>query len=213
MQTVLSLCSILAVLAIGIVSPGPSFLLVARTSVAVSRGAGVAAALGTAAGACVLAIAALLGLGTLLRQVPAAFLALKLGGGLYLLWLAVRTWRGADAPLALTTGVSPEAGGAGRPGAGGRRHFLSAFATLLGNPKAAIMYGVIFAALLPPAPTNTLRVALPPSIFVLEGAWYLLVVLALSAPRTRGAYLRAKGVIDRVCGIVFGLLGVRLLRG
>jgi threonine/homoserine/homoserine lactone efflux protein len=147
-----------------------------------------------------------------------AFLLLKFGGGLYLLWLAWRTWRGADSPLTL---AAPTAAAVStRPASStatdglrhtGTRHFLTALATLLGNPKAAIMYGVIFAALLPPMPTRTLRLALPPSIFVLEGSWYVLVVLALSAPRTRGIYLRAKARIDRICGVVFGLLGLRLL--
>ncbi len=41
METTLALIPILTVLAIGIISPGPSFILVARTAVAVSRVAAI----------------------------------------------------------------------------------------------------------------------------------------------------------------------------
>lgn len=204
MDTVLGLASILAVLAIGVISPGPSFILVARTAVAVSRRAAAASALGMAAGASLLSVAALVGLGAILREIPAAFLALKWVGGAYLVWLGWKTWRGAGASLEVAAGGAVPAG---RP----RRHFFVALATMLGNPKAAVVYGVIFAALLPRTPTRALLLALPPAIFVMEGAWYLLVAYALSSPRTRRAYLRAASAIDRVAGAVLGLLGLRLL--
>lgn len=50
--------TILAVLFIGGISPGPSFVLVARTAIGNSRAAGMASALGMAAGACGLWIVA-----------------------------------------------------------------------------------------------------------------------------------------------------------
>ncbi|OIQ77346.1 threonine efflux system [mine drainage metagenome] len=62
MHTLAPLSAMLAVLAIGVVSPGPSFLFVARTAVANSRGAAVAAAFGMALGATGRCVAALLGL-------------------------------------------------------------------------------------------------------------------------------------------------------
>jgi threonine/homoserine/homoserine lactone efflux protein len=70
METALTLIPILAVLAIGVISPGPSFILVARTAVDVSRLAAIASAFGMASGAFVLAVAALLGLNALLHQIP-----------------------------------------------------------------------------------------------------------------------------------------------
>jgi len=84
METTLTLIQILAVLAIGVISPGPSFILVARTAVAVSRAAAMSAAFGMATGATLLGIAALLGLNALLHQIPSAYLTLKVVGGIYL---------------------------------------------------------------------------------------------------------------------------------
>lgn len=204
MDTLTTLASILAVLFIGVISPGPSFVLVARTAIGHSRAAGVASALGMAAGACVLCIVALLGLHAVLQQVPLAYWGLKLAGGMYLLYLAYKIWQGAKTPLVLADGGPPDA-------AGWLRHFLAGAGTMVSNPKAAVVYGVIFAALLPTTPSAALNLALPPSVFVLEGCWYLLVALALSSSRPRQTYLQTKTAIDRVTGAVLGLLGIKLL--
>nr|WP_315232512.1 LysE family translocator [uncultured Albidiferax sp.] len=204
MDTVTTLASILAVLFIGVISPGPSFVLVARTAIGNSRAAGVASALGMAAGACVLCIVALLGLHAVLQQVPLAYWGLKLAGGIYLLYLAYKIWQGAKTPLVLADGAPPSA-------AGWLRHFVIGAGTMVSNPKAAVVYGVIFAALLPATPSAALSLALPPSVFVLEGSWYVLVALALSSARPRQTYLQAKTAIDRATGAVLGLLGIKLL--
>lgn len=68
METFTTLASILAILFLGVISPGPSFVLVARTAIGSSRQAWVASALGMAAGACVLSVVALLGIKLLLSS-------------------------------------------------------------------------------------------------------------------------------------------------
>lgn len=204
METTLALIPILAVLAMGVISPGPSFILVARTAVAESRTAAIAAAFGMATGAVILAVAALLGLNALLHQIPSAYLALKVIGGIYLLYLAHKTWLGAKRPISMSanTDTSPKSF---------LRHFWLAAATMLSNPKAAVQYGVIFAAMLPPSPSLSPTVALPVGVFCLEASWYLIVAFALSASKPRDAYIRAKSTLDRTVGIVLGLLGAKLL--
>jgi threonine/homoserine/homoserine lactone efflux protein len=204
METTLALIPILAVLAIGVISPGPSFILVARTAVAVSRGAAISAAFGMASGAIVLAIAALLGLNALLHQIPSAYLALKLIGGIYLLYLAYKTWRGASTPVSIgkNVGASPQSL---------LHHFWLAAATMLSNPKAAVQYGVIFAAMLPTSPSLALMMTLPVGVFMLEASWYLVVAFALSASKPRDAYIKTKSTIDRTVGVVLGILGFKLL--
>lgn len=204
MDTLLTLLPILGVLVVGVISPGPSFILVARTAVAISRLAALASAVGMAAGAALLATAALLGLHALLQQIPSAFTALKVVGGLYLLYLALQTWRGAGRPVPVDDQTNPDAGGLWR-------HFALAIGTMVSNPKAAVQYGVLFSAMLPASPTRAVTIALPIAVFALEATWYTIVALALSAPGTRNAYLRRKLVIDRVAGILLAVIGVRLI--
>jgi threonine/homoserine/homoserine lactone efflux protein len=70
MDYTVALLSIAGAMVIGAMSPGPSFLMVARTAVASSCAHGVAAALGMGAGGVLFALAALLP-----RAVPAWFFA------------------------------------------------------------------------------------------------------------------------------------------
>ena len=201
--SVLALSSILGALAIGAISPGPSFVLVARTSIAVSRRAGLAAALGMGVGGVAFATLALLGLHALLTQVGWLYPALKIAGGLYLVHLAVRIWRAAPEPIRVPDGAA-EANGA-------LRSFRIGLATQISNPKTAIVYGSIFAALLPASPPAWILLALPPAVFLVETGWYAVVAVAFSAGRPRTAYLRSKAWIDRLAASVIGALGIRLV--
>ncbi len=202
MDSIGIVAGILAVLLVGVISPGPSFVLVAQTAVSASRRHGLAAALGMGLGAMLLAALALLGLQTLLVAVPWLYVALKLVGGLYLMYLAVRVWRGARQPLM-------QAGDGGVP-VRRRRSFLLALGTMLSNPKAAVQYGVIFAALLPRTVPASLPWVLLPAIFLLETGWYALVAVLLSSSSPRQTYLRCKTSIDRVTSGVLGMLGLKL---
>lgn len=202
MTTVLA--SILGALLIGAMSPGPSFVLVSRIAIAGSRRDGLAAALGMGLGGAAFGTLALLGLSALLSQVEWLFLALKLLGGAYLVYLGIRIWRGASAPLVV---AATEQGAT----TSALRSFSVAAATQLSNPKTAVVYASIFAALLPAAPPTWMLVSLPPLIFLVEAVWYAVVALAFSASGPRTAYGKAKVWIDRAAGAVMGALGVRLI--
>jgi threonine/homoserine/homoserine lactone efflux protein len=204
METELAYLSILGALTVGVISPGPSFVLVARTSIAVSRADGVATALGMGLGGVSFAGLALLGLHAALARVAWLDVGLRLAGALYLLYLACRLWRGATAPMVVSTAALEHHRGLGRSCGLG-------LATQLSNPKTAIVYGSVFAALLPPAPPAWLFAALPPAIFLLETGWYVIVAVGFSAARPRAAYMRAKTWIDRMAGAVMGALGLRLV--
>jgi threonine/homoserine/homoserine lactone efflux protein len=203
----LPLLGIAGALAVGVVSPGPSFVMVARTAVSLSRSQGVAAAFGMGLGGACFALAALAGLQALLLAVPTLYVVLKAAGGLYLAYLGVRIWLGASQPLSMGSSVRG-AGGAKRQAG---RAFLLGLATQLSNPKTAIVYASVFAAFLPPTPSLGFGVGIVAVVFALETSWYALVALALSASGPQKTYLRYKAWADRFAGTVMVCLGLRLL--
>ncbi|MBW8721708.1 MAG: LysE family transporter [Polaromonas sp.] len=196
---------ILLALLAGVVSPGPSFVQVARIAVSRSRADGLAAAVGMGLGALVFAMLALAGLQALLAALPGVYVALKIVGGLYLMWMAFNIWRGARQPL--------EMDGAG-DGASQQtvwKSFRLGLVTQLSNPKIVVVYSSVFAALLPaqfPLPAALLVLA---GVLVMETGWYAIVALVLSSSVPRAAYLRSKLVVDRVAAGAMGLLGLRLV--
>jgi threonine/homoserine/homoserine lactone efflux protein len=199
---------ILLALLAGVLSPGPSFVMAARTAVATSRNDGLAVSLGLALGATMIAALCLAGLSAVLHAVPALYTLLKLLGGAYLAWLAWQIWRGAPEPLdmsALEQGASHQIKAQLMPS------FRLGLITQLSNPKAAVVYGSVFAALLPAQFPLMGAVLVASGVFMMEFAWYAIVVLMLSSPAPRAVYMRGKTSIDRMAAGVMGLLAARLI--
>lgn len=200
-----SLLSIAAALTLGAISPGPSFVMVARTALAVSRRDGFAAAVGMGVGGVLFSVVAVLGLLALLAAVPALYVAVKLVGGSYLLYLGYKIWRGAKQPLV--------AGESFQGGTQVLRSFMLGLTTQISNPKTAVVYASVFASLLPADAPPFVLVALPVIVFLIETAWYSIVALALSASSPRSRYLASKAWIDRAAGGILSLLGIKLIVG
>lgn len=204
MSSLVVFFGIIAAIAIGAISPGPSFVLVSRIAVSRSRRDAVVAAIGMGLGGVIFAVLALIGLTALLMQVGWLYLTLKIAGGFYLLYLAYRIWRGAGD--AIGTEASEM-----RSGSLIGHDVWFGLATQLSNPKTAVVYASIFAALLPAAPETWLFMAIPPAIFCVETGWYCVVAIVFSSRRPRTLYLRCKLWIDRAAGAVMAGLGLRLL--
>ena len=85
MNNTLVLVGIASAIAVGAMSPGPSFVMVARTAVASSRVHGLYAALGMGLGGMLFAAAALLGIHSMLAAVPWLYISMKILVGSYLL--------------------------------------------------------------------------------------------------------------------------------
>jgi threonine/homoserine/homoserine lactone efflux protein len=204
-QEVLPLLGIAGAITVGAMSPGPSFLMVARTSVASSRSAGLAAALGMGVGGVLFAVAALAGLHAVFAAIPGVYLALKVVGGLYLVYLGCRIWKSAATPLALQSEApEPKTRDAGRA-------FVTALGTQISNPKAAVVYGSVFAAFMPRNFPLSLGMSTVVIIFMIEAGWYSLVAVTLSSTGPRAAYLRYKAWVDRSAGGVMAILGIKLV--
>ena len=187
---------------LGSMSPGPSFVVVARASAADSRSAGALAAVGMGLGSVLFSTAALLGFAKLLESSTWLYVALKVLGASYLLYLAIRLWRSAPKPLEIVN--------AGPDSRSRRRWLSSAFAAQISNPKTAVFYASIFASLLPPGMPVWAFFVLPLIVFVIETGWYSVVAVAFSRPSSQQVYLRAKTFLDRAAAAVIGALGVRL---
>jgi threonine/homoserine/homoserine lactone efflux protein len=117
--------------------PGPTVLLVLSYSISHGRPAALPLVAGVALGDSVAITLSLIGLGTLLAASAFWFTVIKWLGGLYLIYLGVKSFRGARKSLALEPGQTPSASP--------RRLFGIAFIVTALNPKSI----VFFIALLP----------------------------------------------------------------
>ncbi|MEV0720810.1 LysE family translocator [Asanoa sp. NPDC050611] len=112
-------------------APGPDLLFIVANGVAGGRRAGLLAALGMSTGLAVHTVAAAFGLGALIQAAPQALTVVRIAGAVFLLYLAVATWRGSRAPLEHAAAV---------PRRSLRRTYLMATLTNLANPKVILFY-------------------------------------------------------------------------
>ena len=80
-------------------SPGPNLLIVVQSSLSSGRAAGIAAGCGVAAGDAIYAALGLFGMAALIAQSGDLFAAVKIVGGVYLLWLAWKMMKGGGAVI------------------------------------------------------------------------------------------------------------------
>lgn len=118
-----------------IVVPGPGVLFVIGRALAHGRRTAIATALGHAAGNYVVAACVAVGLGTLLQRSAQVFVAVKLAGALYLVWLGIQAIRHRRELAGVLAEVAPSRAGwlAVRDG----------FVVGVTNPKAFILFGAI----------------------------------------------------------------------
>ncbi|MBW7982290.1 LysE family translocator [Enterobacillus tribolii] len=202
-SSILALISVAGVIALGAMAPGPSFILVARTTMSSSLRDGLAAAMGMGVGCAFFAVLALFGLQSLLLAVPWLYASLKVVGGFYLIYLAVKMFRSATTPLTVLAGE--------RQQTHWRRSFCTGLITQLSNPNTALVFGGIFAALLTQHIASWMYVALPLMSFTIDMVWYAFVAFVLSASGPRAVYLRFKAWFDRMGGAMMALLGLKLI--
>ena len=113
-----------------IVTPGQDMILVMSRSIAQGSAAGVATAAGVSVGLVGHTVLATLGLGAILRTSEWLFLALKLVGAAYLVYLGVQLLRTKNSELAVS---------AGAPRSLWRLFFDGALSNV-SNPKIAVFY-------------------------------------------------------------------------
>jgi threonine/homoserine/homoserine lactone efflux protein len=121
-----------AAVALGMaLTPGPNMIYLISRSICQGRKAGLISLGGVALGFIFYMLCAAFGITALLMAVPFAYDALRLGGALYLAWLAWQTLKpGGRSPFQVRE-LTPD-----RPS----KLFLMGFVTNLLNPKVAILY-------------------------------------------------------------------------
>lgn len=194
---------VLAVVALN-ATPGPDIAYVAGQSMVHGRRAGILSASGVALGGCLHMICCAIGLTALLATSPSAFTAIKWLGGLYLIYLGVRTLFSKVS----TDELRPEI-----PLLRNRTLLFRGFLTNASNPKVLLFYVAFFPQFVTPdSPDKTAAFLVLGAVFVVLGLINDVAVAWLAAKAVRAVSGRPqiRKWIDRVIGTTFIGMGVRL---
>ncbi len=185
------------------VSPGPAFILVTQKSISESLLSGLSTALGITIGSLIWVTLVFLGISVLLQTAAWAYTALKIFGGLYLVYLGGQIWRGASKPFYMASG--PLAGSSAL------KPFFSAIMIQMLNPKAAVFFGSVFITMLSPGAPMWVKITSLGIVFVIEFGWYALMATVFSSKIAQRKYLAAKLYIERIAGVWLVFFGAKLV--
>lgn len=201
----LAAASGIALIELGLaLTPGPNMMYLVSRSISQGWRAGMMSLSGTAVGFVVYMVMANLGLAAVFVVVPWLFIALKIAGAAYLLWLAYKTLRPGGSSLFETSDLPRDSFGT---------LFRMGLLTNLLNPKVAILYLALIPQFIDPAAGNIVAQG-----FQL-GAIQILVGVAVNgaiilAAGSIATFLQRKPAWMRwqkwVTGTLLGAIGVRL---
>lgn len=192
-----------SILLVGVLSPGPSVMLILGVAMERGRGAAVATALGVGCGSMTLSIATVLGLSIIFAQLAHAMEIVRIIGAGYLFYLAFKSFAKVLNPPPLKA-AAPALRSLRRQVAGG-------FILQVSNPKA-ILFWLAIAGVggVGDAPAAIVPLFIFGSFllsFGVHGAYALL----LSSAVVRAGLTRFRRVVEAALGGFFVFAGVKLL--
>ena len=186
-------------------SPGPDNLMVLGLGMSRGRKQGMVFGLGCALGCLSHTLLAVLGVSALIAASPVAFTALRVGGGLYLVWLGINALR--------SQGGSKTGDGDAAP-ASLRSLFTKGLVANAINPKVVLFFLSLLPQFVIPANGNVPGQMLALGVTFTVQAAILFGLLGWFAGAI-GAWLNRKpGAgkwLDRIAGTVFVALGIKLI--
>ena len=187
------------ILVLAILSPGPAFIFIMRTSLAQGRAAGIRAGLGLGLIATLWTAIALLGLDIIFSILPGLFSGLKLLGGAYLLYLGYGLWRDNGNLDETQTGRL-------------RTPFIGGVLINLGNPKSVLFAASIMLAIFPSPIPPIYQIVVPLNQLLVEWICATGFACFFASMLMRQIYARSAVLINRVAGTaLIGFGGVMLL--
>ena len=198
------LATLLGILTLGLISPGPDFFLIVKNSMSGSRARAFATGWGIAGGLCIQVLALSLGLA---MAPPIVLRIVQLAGAAFLAWIGLRALLAR--PEAATT-----AGEMQRPNARFRERgqaaagFMEGFLCNVTNVKVFVFFTSIFSQFIRPDSPASWHVVMPVVVVAHGAVMWTLITWALLFPPVARQLARVQRWLPRVFGAI--LIGFAL---
>lgn len=185
-------------------SPGPDFVLVSQQTLRNGRTAGMLTSIGIALGLSVHIIYSAFGLAAVIANSESLLWAIKVVGGLYLIYLGVKSITAkkseASAPEQQTQVESKPS-----------KMVSMGFLCNVLNPKAPVYFVALYTIVLSPEMPLYQIAIYGAWMMVLQFLWFATVVLLLSRPAMNAQFQKISHWIDRALGSAMIVLGLKLI--
>lgn len=190
--------------ALAVISPGPDFVLISRLSLSYSRKIGFAGAIGVALGIGVHIVYSILGIGALIASSVILFNIIKILGALYLIYIGVMSFKQSKNKSSVNS-VRLE------QDMTYSKALRLGFLTNVLNPKATLFILAVFTQVITPTTPKLIQIVYGVEMIVATAVWFSVVAFFLSTDFISRKIQSAKGIIEKITGVVLTALGIKIL--
>ncbi len=198
--------ALFGVFVLAAIAPGADFASVVRESITFGRRAGIICAVGVGSAIMVHVAYTVTGVGLIIAQSVVIFTIVKWCGAGYLAYLGVRSlMAGKSAPSHDGENFAPA-----MHARGAVKSYTVGFLTNLLNPKATLFFVSLFATIISRETPVATQFAYGAALAAFLALWFTIVAVFFTTRSMRSAFERMGHWINRVTGLVFIALGVRI---
>ena len=186
---------------IAVIVPGPNFFITIQSAISKNDHSAFFVVFGIVVGTFIWAVLSLYGLALLLKNAPNLYMAFKIIGGIYLIYLGIK--------LILNKEDAQEIELKSEEISSYTKSFLVGVFTNLSNPKTAMFITSLFATITTAQTSSMQMIFLIFLILVISTIWYSLVALVFKKEYFKKLYMRFKKAIEYISSFIFISFGTK----
>lgn len=192
-----------SIILIGIISPGPDFLLITRNSLLLSKKAAIFSALGLSTGTIIHAFYSIIGLGLIISKSLMLFSLIKYLGAIYLFYIAFKSLRPHSQKDSSCQNI--------KSNMSFTQAFIMGFLTNVTNPKAILFYLSLFTLAIRPTVPLPIKMFYGLEVFFLAFAWFSLVAIFFSCHLITSRLQKLQNYMEKFISYTFLAFGLKLI--
>ncbi|MEF2524191.1 LysE family transporter [Vibrio mimicus] len=195
---------------LALLSPGPDFVLVVKSAIRNKGKNAIGIAVGIALANAVYIGLCLVGVGSILAASVSIMIALKIVGGLFLIYLAIQALKARRSSYETFEVSGLE--GASTHSSSFHYELVTGFMSGILNPKNLLFYLSLFTVVLTNDVSFSFKLGLGIWMTLVVFLWDAAIIFLLSTNKVRSRFTKLAFYIDKVTGAILGLIGFTIVK-
>ncbi|MDD5769779.1 MAG: LysE family translocator [Candidatus Gracilibacteria bacterium] len=195
--------TILSAYILGLVSPGPDFIMVVKNSLSFGRKSGIITAMGIGLGVGIHILYCLFGLAIIISKSILLFNVIKILGALYLIYIGYLTLKSKGTNIYIQENKKGKISNFSS--------FKMGFLTNVLNPKISLFFLGLFTFVIKPETPYYIIGLTGIILIIITGIWFSLVSVFLTTPKTQNIFNKFSFIFNKIFGGLIILLGTKII--
>lgn len=188
---------------LGVMSPGPDFIMITRNTLIYSRKTGIYSAIGLGLGIGVHVIYSLLGIGLLISQSVILFNIIKFIGAGYLFYIGYKSLTSKGSHIMIKDEEKQK-------DVNKIQAIKTGFITNVTNPKATLFFLALFTQVIHPTTPIIVQLFYGIEMMVMTALWFTVVAIIFSHHVVKKGFEKIGNIAEKIMGVILIGLGIKL---